>query len=522
MRLQAHQRPAAYADGMAGVLSQLTRIHDAEGSLTTANLPAGGAAASANTDIFLQGAQSLGRRQTNTTDTGGFLLIDAADNNCSAADVHVGVWFWVTHYGILDDLRIILATGTGSPTNYDSHAFPLTEYPKLGGWVRGWVDVSRTPEVVGGTGLDEAALRSYGVQLSFTAGPGGNAQNLIVDAADFTNGSSALVLTGSSGLWSDFTTTDENSSNQYGVFRSVGGVYNCFARVQLGASGSSLVFDDTSFTIVFPQQNLVSDTFMGVSSDLRHVSSSITMTNGVISSAGAKQGDFVVTGTSGTLAIAGMTFSKLRAAQYTSRCFVSSSNFLQCGRIVQSTATFDDCAFVEPTGTVCMLSDRPDLVADCSFTSAGTGHAMELSVSGTYTFVGNTFVGYGAGGTTDAAVYNNSSGSITLNVTGGGSTPTVRNGTSASTVVNSNVSITLTGLKNPTEVRVFSAGTTTAVAGQEDVTSGQFAFSVGAGVSVDIAVLALGYQNLRILGYSSTVDASIPVSQQLDRQYNNP
>jgi hypothetical protein len=197
-----------------------------EGALSTANLPSGGGGATANTDIFLQGSQSLGRRQTTTATTEGFVLVDAADNNCSAASVHVGVWFWVTQYSILDDVNIAFTTGTGTPTNYDSHNFPYaTEYPKLGGWVRAWVDVSRTPDATAGTGLKEAALRQYGVRISFSTGPGGTSPNLIVDAADFTNGGAALELTGTSGVWSDFTTSDENTTNQYGVFRNVGGVY---------------------------------------------------------------------------------------------------------------------------------------------------------------------------------------------------------------------------------------------------------------------------------------------------------
>ena len=102
-----------------------------------------------------------------------------------------------------------------------------------------------------------------------------------------------------------------------------------------------------------------------------------------------------------------------------------------------------------------------------------------------------------------------------------GTTPTYRNGAGASTTVNNNVSITLTGLKNPTEVRVFSAGTQTALVGQEDVTTGEYSFFVGSGVSVDISILSLGYQNMRILTYSTTSDVTIPVSQQIDRQYQN-
>lgn len=84
--------------------------------------------------------------------------------------------------------------------------------------------------------------------------------------------------------------------------------------------------------------------------------------------------------------------------------------------------------------------------------------------------------------------------------------------------------LTLTGLKNPTEVRVFDAGTTTEIGGQETVTSGTFTTQIDAGTypDVDIAVISLGYQNTRLLGIDmSGGNVSIPVQQVLDRQYQN-
>lgn len=83
----------------------------------------------------------------------------------------------------------------------------------------------------------------------------------------------------------------------------------------------------------------------------------------------------------------------------------------------------------------------------------------------------------------------------------------------------------LTGLKNPTEVRIFEAGTTTEVAGQENVTSGTFSwvFDPAETPSVDISVLALNYQNIRLTSFAlSSADVTIPIQQQVDRQYANP
>lgn len=84
--------------------------------------------------------------------------------------------------------------------------------------------------------------------------------------------------------------------------------------------------------------------------------------------------------------------------------------------------------------------------------------------------------------------------------------------------------LTLTGLKNPSEVRVFEGGTTNEVAGQEDVTTGSFSwtFDPEETPTVDIAILSLGYQNMRFLGVAlGLADVSIPVQQQVDRQYAN-
>lgn len=85
--------------------------------------------------------------------------------------------------------------------------------------------------------------------------------------------------------------------------------------------------------------------------------------------------------------------------------------------------------------------------------------------------------------------------------------------------------LTITGLKNPSEVRIFDAGTTTELAGQENVTTGSFEWVFDPAVypDVDISILALSYQNIRFTNFAlSMADVTIPVQQQVDRQYANP
>lgn len=85
--------------------------------------------------------------------------------------------------------------------------------------------------------------------------------------------------------------------------------------------------------------------------------------------------------------------------------------------------------------------------------------------------------------------------------------------------------LTITGLKPNSEIRIFDASTTTEIAGSgaENVT-GTFTweFDPTEHPIVDISIISLGYQNTRILAQALTLaDVTIPVQQQIDRQYAN-
>lgn len=205
---------------------------------------------------------------------------------------------------------------------------------------------------------------------------------------------------------------------------------------------------------------------------------------------------------------------------------LSSVRFQGCPSFTQNGATITGCQFVNTTVTSATLAGMA-LISGCSFTkTTGTQHAIEVSgPAGTVALTGVTFTGYAStnGSTGNEAIYVNiASGTVTINVSGG-NTPSIRTA-GATVVVNNNITITLTGLKNPSEVRVFDAGTQTerSGTGNENVTSGTHAFSVPASTPIDISILSLGYQNMRILAYSSATSATIPISQVIDRQYQNP
>lgn len=179
-----------------------------------------------------------------------------------------------------------------------------------------------------------------------------------------------------------------------------------------------------------------------------------------------------------TLNLYGCSLSEMRSAALASTSVVRGCTFSNFGNITANGALFDGCTFrdlavsapISATYAIVVATSTPtitnstfincatavswDRAADtngkldgCTFISGGTGHAIELK-SNTPSEISLTdvlFSGYGADGTTDAAIYNNAGKAIIINILGDGSTPTVRNGTGASTtIVAGTVSCTIT------------------------------------------------------------------------------
>lgn len=131
--------------------------------------------------------------------------------------------------------------------------------------------------------------------------------------------------------------------------------------------------------------------------------------------------------------------------------------------------TFDDCTFNLNGSniTACTINGGddavtvttgdPGLISDCIFTSYGSGHAIEITGTGTFDFYGNTFTDYGADTTDDAAIFNDSGGLVTLTLQAGDNIPTVKNGSGASTVFDTpSVDITVQGLVDGSRVQVYN------------------------------------------------------------------
>ena len=129
----------------------------------------------------------------------------------------------------------------------------------------------------------------------------------------------------------------------------------------------------------------------------------------------------------------------------------------------------ESCNVVNSVNTSAVTTNNPENIAGTTFTSAGTGHAIEITAPGSYDFSGNSFIGYGANGTTDAMIYNNSGGAVELIIPLADVTPTIRNGVGASTTITqptNNQSVTLINGVNGSRVQIFDLTSNTELVNQ--------------------------------------------------------
>lgn len=212
------------------------------------------------------------------------------------------------------------------------------------------------------------------------------------------------------------------------------------------------------------------------------------------------------------------------------RAYATNSFGTAYGSAIQFTSgnppsTVDGCKFiltnVAPGNRFCSTPD-PSRFTNCTFVGGG-GHAIRLTSTGTFSLSGNQFSGFGADGSTGAAILNDSGGLVTLNITGGGSTPSYKNGVGASTVVNNTRVLTLTGLVTGSDIVINASDTNTNIVDVDSNVGTTYAYTysaASAGSLVDIKIMLAGYSPYSVYGYIlGATDSSLPIAQVVDRTF---
>lgn len=386
--------------------------------------------------------------------------------------------------------------------------------------------------------LNLSAITGIGSGCRTTLKAVGGTSNVFTDVVRYGNGGLQITggTSGSPGKFIEISQDDalRTSGKALGIFRELGaGVYGTQGPLTFGniTGSDSSWFVESDITLVFEARGFASDKYHITIRDNGTGTTTVnfdgcsfvvptTTTARWDSSTDTNVDTVTINNTNFTGFGQGITF---RAPQDW-----RNNNFTRCGTVEPNNADMRSSTFINSSASSALLwnfnSETDGKIDGSSFTSSGTGHAIELgsNTPSDITFRNLSFTGYGSDGTTNAVLYNNSGKEITINVIGGGSF-TVRNGTGASTIlVPEPRTFTLTGLQEDSKVKIVRISDDETLVSTDSSGSSFNYMHSGGNIPIRVIVFHLMYLPLRFDSTLANADQSIPVFQIFDRQYENP
>ena len=379
-----------------------------------------------------------------------------------------------------------------------------------GGWVLLQVDMDAAFD---SGSANRTIINRVGFTLNLTGAPR-NATNTWFDY--LVRGNGLTITGGTSGdpiNWDGVALQD--AANGYGAVRKVNGVY--FVNTNLNIGGATTTFfEDSNQIVVFEDQPVDPDLYK--LEPLGTGTTTFNLTNSVIKSASTNSRfDLLLNNANlNALTFTGNTVVNADATRFKSGQSVTGCVFQGCNQIQTGGAGFTDNTVRGSLDTLgALLWPDGSSVQDCAFTD--NNRAIQINTTGTKDFIGITF-------SSNTFDINNTSGSaVTVNVSGGGTASGVTS-TGSAVTVQASATLTLTGIVDGSEVRLYAAGTQTELYGLETKTAGvDPAYSYTSPQPVDIVVHNVDYNYFRLANFQlAAADATLPISQVFDRNYRNP
>lgn len=485
----------------------------------------GGGALSIEIDFAIQGNNAITRQVSNNTRGA---IYDNGTTVMGAND-HYFVWTVSSTPGITNTKTaggIVAVIGNNS-NNWNGYYVNGSDTLPQGGMNNYAIHSSSTPSFQDGTGLsgNPSIFGSY-IQTNNAS----KGDNFAIDVIRYGTGfyitagdaTTPITFSGSAAI-------NDSNANRYGVLTAIPGGFALKGRFVVGQnntgtptqaylreSNTSLAITDTEYSLSDFTQ-LIFD----------HPSTDFAFDTVTFTTIGTNnKGKFMVNDASTTGSLVSCTFNDFGNTVLNTNVQVTGSSWIGCNGVIQSGSTIFNSNFIgttDPSGSI--ISDDPSLISFCTFEGDGTHHGIEVVTPGTYSFPGNIFSGFVSGSNGGEELLFNptgGTGNLTINIVEAGSNLNFRNLSSGTVTINAQTQITLTDLKTNTEVRVYTAGTQNEIAFVEN-SGTSFQFSAPSGGSVDIVIHNLQYVYQKILAYSvPATSATLPISQQFDRNYLNP
>lgn len=315
-------------------------------------------------------------------------------------------------------------------------------------------------------GLDLTAIIAIGAHFITLSKALGGGVNCYVDIIRYGNDGIRVTAggVGTEGTFSEIVAEDKSTADlkAHGIIREyTAGIYGVQGPITFGDSGTATdsYFEDAGVVIAYEDRDIADDKYYFAVEGNSGATNSFSLSDSTISTAGPFVTCNFNAGEVDTLDLDTVVFSNLgglitfsNSADATGHT-VDGCTFTGCGQIDPGDVTFSNniiSASVDfATGAMLLDADGASNISNIDFIgfdsgTEGIGHAIYIppGATGSYTLTNFTYTGYGNTGTTDAAVYNNSGGSVTLNISGG-DTPTYYNGAGSSTTVINTKTLTI-------------------------------------------------------------------------------
>jgi len=421
---------------MAGYGTDLITLTDAEsGSWTELSNYNDGGAPSLDGENFIQG-QDCNSQTTGVKLGDNFSIV--FDNGIALSWTSGNVFLIWQYFAVAQDLepyenggmKIGIYSTLSDGYQYNTGGNNRSPYP-YGAWQNVAVDPENTNyDVTDGAG-NGGSYQYIGSLVNITLAISKGSPHAI-DAIRYGRGE--IFATGATCNFSGMSTYNDyndatNGYYRFGLFRDTGGnTYLWKGLMSLGQTGGtfSVTFEDSNKTILIDD---TAKTYLSFNKIVVHdTGSTVTLTNINFTALGTvSPGQFEMIDNA-TVTLNTCVFTDMDTFKFLSGGTINNSTFRRTNSITQSGATFTDCVFdntnISSSGVTLYMNDV-DKVTYCSFTSSGTGYAIEgFASAGDYNLYGLTFTDYAAGltGTTgnEAVNVTATSGIVNLNIYGGG------------------------------------------------------------------------------------------------------
>jgi len=426
-------------------------------------------------DDIVEGAGAAGDKISAGTDE---LVVDAFEGATTTFDFSVGG----THEGwhgigyVNTKTPINATTGIQAYARNSSGHFgyinAMPSYFYVGGFTtRVWNPqadfTAATTWTTGGNPAQLDDVTGFGFRFTTTTSIMGSFNNVQVDQFTFGLGVRADVGTsGTPNTYADVVSQDQDTS-LWGWFSSFGAKGGLYIGPATGTTASWFV--DSAFTIRFLDENVAPGFYglfiRGANTTCDFNLASISAENSA-NSRWTLELDSAMGSTTGGFTDTNGVYSGSDVITLNQYATMTGTTFIDGTQLIQNNATLDGITVLTANteaGTAYIISDNLQDISGSSFTASTTGspaggHAIEITTPGTYSFSNNDFVGYGADGSDNAAIYNSSEGLVTLAVTGGsGLTVKNKGGSPASTTVVTNaVTIRVQGVSEGAAIKVLA------------------------------------------------------------------